>query len=164
MSESALSVYLRSVAHLYPGGIPKAAVKAAPQSSADRPRVLFLSCEVPIGEPGAAGAGVWSDPAGLLLRAAIEKGLKVPVEAAEVVRSQEKQKLKAAYEASACVFVVCLGRDAVEAIGWSGYETGALSAFGGKQLLCTIELSRSVSDASAKRQFWQDLQPLLAAL
>ena len=159
MSESALSVYLRSVAHLYPGGIPKAALKAARQNAVGKVMVLFMSCE----PPADAGAP-WSDPSGVLLRAAIEKGLKLPLESAEVVRSQDAEQLRATFRSTAASLVVCLGGDAATAIEFSPGEGASLSEFSGKRLLCTVDLSRSASDPAAKRQFWQDLQPLLAAL
>ncbi|NDC38326.1 MAG: hypothetical protein EBZ48_09775 [Proteobacteria bacterium] len=158
MAESGLSVYLRSVAHLYPGGIPRVAVQAPRVESAGQPTVLFLSCEAAL-DPACAP---FADPAGALLQAAIEKGLRLSVDVVEVLRSGDPAVIQSRYQNSGARFVVLLGAAAAAAVGVpSGHHEG-LTEHNGKQLLCTVELSRSVVDAAAKRQFWQDLQPLVS--
>jgi hypothetical protein len=161
VSENALSVYLRSVSRLYPGGIPRAAfAEARSRAVSHASAVLFLSCEPVEGNV----ANPFGDAAGELLRGAIEKGLKLPLSEAQVLRSADVAEIQSAFAGSAASLVVLLGTKAAEVLGVSQPGGDELVLHANKRLLCTVELSRSAKDAATKKRFWHDLQRLLPVL
>ena len=160
MSENALSVYLRSVSRLYPGGIPRAAfAEARSRSVSHASSVLFLSCEPVEGN----AVSPFGDAAGELLRGAIEKGLKLPLSEAQVLRSGDPEEIKNTFTASSAPFVVLLGAKAAELFGFAPTGVAELFSHSNKRVLCTVELSRSSMDPASKKRFWHDLQLLLSA-
>ena len=105
-----IASYLRSVGSLYPGGIPRSMIGnrvAAPSAkpAAKEKRVAFLWLDPTFSD----SASPLADAAGQLLQAAIEKGLKLPLSDALVVRTSNPDVLHAALNSPAAGVFVVLG-------------------------------------------------------
>lgn len=169
MDRLELANFLESVKDLYPGGISKESLRkcAAERSKlvADTPptkeshqvlpKILFLSLESEEPDPRN------SDPAGALLVAAVEKGLRLNVNEVEVARALDADVLKSRMDSSKASLLVVLGESTARGLGMGDLTRGQLHSLDDREILCSVPLLKAALEPSQKRVFWEDLQKLM---
>ena len=165
----AIASYLRSVEALYPGGIPRHLLQrgsgdsaAKQQISPAQKKVIFLELEAnpaSVSDPYSGGTGE-------LLRAAIEKGMKLPLIATSVARSAKGEELLAFWERTPATVSVILGEKTATALGIGKSALGALEQIPGRAgtIIRTVSLEEALADGAAKRTFWAHLKVVMSAL
>ncbi len=155
--------YLDSIGADYPGGLPAESLEAAVPNQ-DRDTLGFGS-----GESGLCFLGnLRSDSENWkLLRAAIEKGLKLSPDTVYFVElsslAGNLETLNEELEQAGVKYIVLLGEASQVALQCS-YTPGIMHSWQGFSLLLTLELSEVRRDASSKKIFWQHLQTLMQEL
>ena len=164
-----IASYLRSVGNLYPGGIPRSMIgaRSAPQKTSGAPllnsprKVAFYWLDSGFQD----GLDSLSGAEGELLRAAIDKGLKLSSGEVRVVRSADAAALTAAFAASEAAFAVILGEETARILGQAATMPGVFAAGASNaQIMKTLDLPSVLSDQLRKKVFWSHLQEILKRL
>lgn len=176
--------YLDAVQDLYPGGVP---LQSSEEESA-RPSagvslwgnecapLLFV---VDLAQEQSSAGTPFSGERGELLEAAVTKGLKLELDQVQLLLTAPQRSLGAAglaavgrelavrLAASRAVWAVVLGGllgEAVFSKDGGLVKRGEWCQVGAVRLLLTHELDLVLQSKSAKREFWSDLQQVLARL
>jgi hypothetical protein len=160
-NSGALSTFLRSVESLYPGGIPRALLRAARELPKVAPSAFILFVE---------HVSDSSDEAAeqKLFQAIVEKGLSLPISSAELIylRTDDDSSLvvqvKEAIRRKGASCLVGLGARTARILCDSNLEFETLRSkwleFENVPLLVSYPLSEVADQVSIKRRFWDDLK------
>ncbi len=153
----ALIAYLDSVAPWFPLGVPEAVPPAGTATANTSIALVALSWP----------AAPWENPAGVLLKAAVEKGLRRTVADVNLVGSEGgKDSVIARLQAIKPRVAILLGGAVSAALLGTSLEESRRRwhNLGGVPAVVVLDPAAVVTDPASKRDLWEDLKPVLARL